>query len=154
MKFQYKTPMCSFSKIQYQIIIDLHFFYLNFNSQSVGFLHLQNLKSVITVPANGLAPNGARPFAGTAMSTKLFMIYSKKLWIIFFINFPDQTVLIIQITGEIWLKPWGTVRVNICAPCPLSAHQYEGWYFEYPVKQEAGRPGMNQPSEVTILTWC
>ena len=31
---------------------------------------------VITVPADGLAPNGARPSAGTLVTTKLCIIYS------------------------------------------------------------------------------
>ena len=35
---------------------------------------------VITVPADGLAPNGARPSAGTVLTIKLNMFFLLKLW--------------------------------------------------------------------------
>ena len=41
----------------------------------------KGLNLVITVPADGLAPNGARPTAGTVLITKLVMIFTKFLWI-------------------------------------------------------------------------
>ena len=36
-------------------------------------MYIQDMNVVITVPADGLAPNGARPSAGTMLTTKLDM---------------------------------------------------------------------------------
>ena len=52
-----------------------------FNSLSAGPLYKLHPNLVITVPADALAPNGARTSAGTAMNTN-FDIFSKCIWLL------------------------------------------------------------------------
>ena len=41
------------------------------NPSSAGPVWIRHTKLVIAMPADGLAPDGARPSAGTALPTKL-----------------------------------------------------------------------------------
>ena len=52
-----------------------------FDSSSVVLLHIWDQILVITVPADGLAPNGARPSAGAVLTATLDMLASKYLWL-------------------------------------------------------------------------
>ena len=48
-----------------------------FNLFCVCPLHKQNPKTIIDVPADGLAPNGARPSGGPVWTTKLLVFAAK-----------------------------------------------------------------------------
>ena len=49
----------------------------------LGPAHIQDPDWVITVPADGLAPDGARPSAGTVMTTEFDMFCFFALWRMF-----------------------------------------------------------------------
>ena len=51
------------------------------NSLSAGPIYIWDPNFVITVPADGLAPNGARPSAGTVMTVTLYMSSSSFHWL-------------------------------------------------------------------------
>ena len=77
-------------------------------------VHTWGLDLVITVPADGLAPYGARPSAGTFMTTKLDMIRHKVYPTVDDLNMFFSSCDIIQIgliygdTAAIWeLTHWG-----------------------------------------------
>ena len=62
---------------------------VNPSDASPVYMYMQDPKLVTAVAADGLAPHGARPSAGTALTTKLYLFPSKYLWqSIIAINFP------------------------------------------------------------------
>ena len=50
-------------------------FCLGLNVLSASSIMKQNLNSVITVTADALAPNSARPSAGTTVTTQLYIVH-------------------------------------------------------------------------------
>ena len=52
-----------------------------FNPSSAGLIYIWETNFVTTVPADGLAPNGARLSAGIVLMIKLDILSSKFLWI-------------------------------------------------------------------------
>ena len=50
---------------------------------SAGPVYIQVINVVITVPADGLAPGGARPSAGTVMTSKIYSCCPLTIWNMF-----------------------------------------------------------------------
>ena len=75
-----------------------------------------NRSNAITVPADVLAPNGARPSAGTVMTTELFMVPS---------NLPQLSIILNKVLLSRWhhSKWWRKFH-------KISRH-LDGWYTEY-----------------------
>ena len=56
----------------------------------VPYMYVQGISLVITVPADGLAPNGARPSTGTVMTEKLDICWFKSFGFqLFYIAFVE-----------------------------------------------------------------
>ena len=77
------------------------------NLSSASSAHIQNSDLVITIPADGLAPNGARPSAGTVMTTKIDTFSLKLLWLlnIFDTFFAEQMMSFKMINEISWNLP-------------------------------------------------
>ena len=52
---------------------------MNVNLSNAGPVYIKDVNVVIIVPADGLAPHGARPSAGTVMITKLYFLWLSKI---------------------------------------------------------------------------
>ena len=62
-------------KLSERNLLDFQFNLIMNNKGSVSPINISNQNLVITVPADGLAPNSARPSAGTVLITKSYMIF-------------------------------------------------------------------------------
>ena len=78
---------------------------ITFNLSKVSSVCIHDLNFVITVPVDVLAPNGARPSAGTVLITKSDMSSSRFLWLLIIYNASERSNAVCRNGwGDLWNK--------------------------------------------------
>ena len=103
-----------FSNLEHTLIMMVPRWFINtLITSSAGPVYIRDPHPIIAVPADVLAPNGARPSAGTVMTGQLNIFLMKFLWLEVFLSYhfwPDD---IIQNERRDLGKSLGSSNVNI-----------------------------------------